>query len=224
MYGNKTVVNNTDGSYKVNYGGSPVYIKATDKLGSGEVVVKNTASSWDVDDSEKINVNVKLPFDAKIGDSAVILIASYDEKGRLTCAKQESAIYNSGVINVSFSADGMGQSDSVKIFVFDSFNRIRPILKTKLLPEFGDDINIEYSEEGNMVTLKGKLKLHTPYHNMTVTAWRESISKEELINNYADALLYQDMIMSDAHSNFEISFKIHENFSEAVRVQISGKV
>ena len=127
------------------------------------------------------------------------------------------------MINVSFSADGMGKSDNVKIFVFDSFNRIRPILKTKLLPEFGDDINVEYSSDGNLVTLKGKLKLHTPYHNMTVTAWKESTSKEKLLNNYLDAVLYQDMITSDAHGNFEISFKIPESFSEAIRVQISGK-
>jgi len=223
MWGNKKVVENSTGSYKINYSDEPVYIKATDKFESGSVTLENTSSAWDIDESETLNVRVKMPLDAKIGDTASVVVAAYDENNKLICAKQSEVIYNKSILNAKIPAQEISNASYVKLLLFDGFSSLKPLLKANSLSEFDDNLDISYETNENVITLNGKLKLHTPYHNMTVTAWKESTSKEELINNYADAFLYQDMIMSDAHSNFEISFKIPENFSEAVRVQISGK-
>lgn len=222
VYGNKTVIDNENGSYTAAYSNSPVYIRGIDKLNFGSIVLKDTVSAWDIDESELLNIGVKMPVNTKIGDSANVIVAAYNENKNLISVKQSDVKYFGGEISLQISAEGFGNAAYLKTFLFDGFSNLKPLFEANVVDSFGDDVNISYSSDGDYITLSGALKGREPYNNMIVTVWNENTTKTEFLNNYLDTVVYQDMIKTDANGIYEITFRIPEN-TDNLKVQLSGK-
>ena len=137
----------------------------------------------------------------------------------MSVRKAEAAVKN-GMISAKISAGGFNGCSTVKIFVWDSFGSLIPLIESKTLPEFGDS-NTRYNTGNGLIEISGTLKGRDPYRSLTVTAWKESTTKADYASDFTGAVIYQDMIKTDANGNYKISFKAPEN--ENIKIQISGK-
>lgn len=219
MYGNKRIFKN-DGSLQMGHSTEPVYLKGVDSIApKAEITVENTVSAWDIEDGEELGINVQLPENADDGTALTVAVA-YDENGNVMSARKAEAAVKNGMISAKISAGGFNGCSTVKIFVWDSFGRLIPLIESKTLPEFGDS-NARYNTENGMIEISGTLNGREPYRSLTVTAWKESTTKADYASDFTGAVIYQDMIKTDANGNYKISFKAPEN--ENIKIQISGK-
>lgn len=226
MYGNKTVVENTNGGYTASYSNKPIYIHATDSVENTGITAENADTAWRIGSIGKVNVKVNLPESVKSGTSIKIIAAAYGKDNTLLGTQIKEGTYGGEEITVSFAGAKMKGCRSVKIFAIDDMERLTPLVENGVIPEFGDDSSVKVDKSGKTVMLSGKLPTGKAYTNVLITAFDGSTHRADLnvSGGFANSVIYQDMVRTNLDGAYTLRFKIPDDYAgDKIKVHISAK-
>ena len=226
MYGNKTVVENTNGGYTASYSNKPIYIHATDSVENTGITAENADTAWRIGSIGKVNVKVNLPESVKSGTSIKIIAAAYGKDNTLLGTQIKEGTYGGEEITVSFAGAKMKGCRSVKIFAIDDMERLTPLVENGVIPEFGDDSSVKVDKSGKTVMLSGKLPTGKAYTNVLITAFDGSTHRADLnvSGGFANSVIYQDMVRTNLDGAYTLRFKIPDDYAgDKIKVHISAQ-
>ncbi len=226
MYGNKTIVENTNGRYEGNYSSRPVYIHPTDNPDYTGINAENLSSAWKVGSVGKVSVKVNLPKDTEKGSSLKVVAAAYDENGALMNTQIKDATYAGGEIEINFAGAKMKNCKNIKIFALNSFGSLIPLLENEVIPEFGDEASVHYSSSGKTVTISGKLPVEKIRTNVIMTAYSGDTNRADIntAEGFLSSVVAQDMTITDLDGKYSFAFKLPDSFEgDSIKVHIGAK-
>lgn len=225
MYGNLIDVVE-GGTVNVDIKPEITYVKGVN-YPSGEIMVKQNdeivKSIWCMQEGNNVTVNFTPSDIFEDGDSLVLFAAAYKNDVISYVETRECTYDGENAIEESFSIDDFDKADTLKFFVFDGTDTIRPLAEKSIITGFGDSHSVKIEKDGDVYTITGAYPTLTEGDNIFVTVY-DKATKYGVTDetNFGKNCIYQDATTSDKYGRFSIKFKLSKKNLNAAGILVTS--